>query len=76
MPEEINRILTDSIADYLFVTEDDGIKNLENEGIGNGKVFFVGNIMIDSLVNYKNKIAYSNILRELNLNAKQYIYYA
>ncbi|MDD4957520.1 MAG: UDP-N-acetylglucosamine 2-epimerase (non-hydrolyzing) [Candidatus Omnitrophica bacterium] len=57
MPEEINRILTDSIADLLFVTEKSGSENLMNEGRGGGvvgkksvsKVFFVGNTMIDSL---------------------------
>ncbi len=55
MPEEINRILTDSISDYLFVTEKSGIENLEKEGITNGKVFFTGNVMIDSLKNYLPK---------------------
>lgn len=49
MPEEINRIVTDSIADYLFVTEKSGIENLKREGKTKEKIFFVGNIMIDSL---------------------------
>jgi len=49
MPEEINRILTDTIAEYLFVTEKSGLVNLKNEGISEDKVFFVGNVMIDSL---------------------------
>jgi UDP-N-acetylglucosamine 2-epimerase (non-hydrolysing) len=52
MPEEINRMLTDVIADYLFVTEPSGIVNLTNEGIPANKVFFVGNTMIDSLIYY------------------------
>ena len=55
MPEEINRILTDSISDYLFVTEKSGLENLKNEGIPDSKVFFTGNVMIDSLVNYLSK---------------------
>lgn len=49
MPEEINRIVTDSISDYLFVTEKSGIENLKKEGKGNDQIFFVGNIMIDTL---------------------------
>ncbi len=50
MPEEINRIVTDHVSDKLFVTEESGIRNLKNEGIEEIKMFFVGNIMIDSLV--------------------------
>lgn len=49
MPEEINRMLTDRISDWLFVTEDSGVANLEAEGIPGDKVFLVGNVMIDSL---------------------------
>jgi UDP-N-acetylglucosamine 2-epimerase (non-hydrolysing) len=55
MPEEINRLLTDVISDYLFVTEPSGIVNLKNEGVPDSKVFFVGNTMIDSLVYYLPK---------------------
>ena len=50
MPEEINRILTDALADLLFTTEESASRNLANEGVDPGKVFFVGNLMIDSLV--------------------------
>jgi len=56
MPEEINRILTDAIADYLFTTEFAGNQNLEHEGIPKEKIYFVGNVMIDSLVFCINKI--------------------
>ena len=49
MPEEINRIVTDSISDYLFVTEESGMENLKKEGKNEEQVFFVGNIMIDTL---------------------------
>jgi len=52
MPEEVNRILTDRISDYLFVTEQSGLDNLKNEGASEDKVFFVGNVMIDSLIHY------------------------
>ena len=49
MPEEINRILTDAIADYLFVTEEDAIEHLLKEGRPRSSIFMVGNVMIDSL---------------------------
>jgi UDP-N-acetylglucosamine 2-epimerase (non-hydrolysing) len=50
MPEEINRILTDALSDFLFITEEDAIANLEKEGISREKIFFVGNVMIDTLL--------------------------
>jgi UDP-N-acetylglucosamine 2-epimerase (non-hydrolysing) len=50
MPEEINRMVTDRLADLLFTPSEDGDRNLENEGIERGKVHRVGNVMIDSLV--------------------------
>jgi UDP-N-acetylglucosamine 2-epimerase (non-hydrolysing) len=49
MPEEINRLLTDAIAEYLFVTEESGRENLLREGVDGGKIHMVGNVMIDSL---------------------------
>lgn len=67
MPEEINRILTDRISDFLFVTEKSGLENLKNEGVDDSKVFFVGNVMIDSLVHYQPKIDKSNILEYFKL---------
>jgi len=48
MPEEVNRIVTDSISDYLFVTEKSGLDNLEKEGRSKN-VFLGGNVMIDTL---------------------------
>ncbi len=73
MPEEINRILTDRISDYLFVTEQSGLVNLKKEGVDDNKVYFVGNTMIDSLIYYQSKISQSNILNELNLKKQEYI---
>ncbi len=67
MPEEINRLLTDSIADYLFVTEKSGVENLKREGVPSEKVFFTGNVMIDSLVNYLPKTEKSTIFKQLGL---------
>jgi UDP-N-acetylglucosamine 2-epimerase (non-hydrolysing) len=49
MPEEINRIVTDSVSDYLFVTEKSGIANLIKEGKTKNQIHFVGNVMIDTL---------------------------
>lgn len=73
MPEEINRLLTDAISDYLFVTEKSGIENLKNEGVDSKKVFFTGNVMIDSLVSYLPKAENSNILDSLGLENEKYI---
>ena len=56
MPEEINRLVTDVLVDYLWTPSLDGNKNLEREGIDPGKIFFVGNIMIDSLVMARKNI--------------------
>jgi UDP-N-acetylglucosamine 2-epimerase (non-hydrolysing) len=50
MPEEINRLVTDQLADLLFTPSEDGDENLRGEGIAAAKVFRVGNVMIDSLV--------------------------
>jgi UDP-N-acetylglucosamine 2-epimerase (non-hydrolysing) len=73
MPEEINRLLTDAISDYLFVTEKSGVDNLKNEGISDSKVFFTGNVMIDSLVNYMPMADSSDILKEYNLDPEEFI---
>lgn len=67
MPEEVNRVIVDRIADYLFVTEKSGITNLKNEGISEDKIFFIGNVMIDSLVFALDKIKKSTILSKLNI---------
>ena len=73
MPEEINRMMTDLLADYLFVSEKSGLENLTREGINSNKVFFVGNIMIDSLVHYLPAINASLITKNLELSLRNYI---
>jgi UDP-N-acetylglucosamine 2-epimerase (non-hydrolysing) len=50
MPEEINRLVTDQLADLLFTPSEDGDENLRREGVAEAKIFRVGNVMIDSLV--------------------------
>jgi UDP-N-acetylglucosamine 2-epimerase (non-hydrolysing) len=71
MPEELNRLLTDSVANYLFVTEESGLTHLKNEGVPDEKVFFSGNVMIDSLVRYQEKAKNSTILADLGLQTPE-----
>ena len=61
MPEEINRILTDSLSDLLFVTEQSGVMNLHKEGIAGNKIHLVGNVMIDTLIDHLEKAKNSRI---------------
>ncbi|MEX1002108.1 MAG: UDP-N-acetylglucosamine 2-epimerase (non-hydrolyzing) [Crocinitomicaceae bacterium] len=69
MPEEINRILTDEISDYYFVTEKSGKINLEEENKP-GEIFMVGNTMIDTLVAFEEEIDKSDVVEELGLTAE------
>ena len=73
MPEEINRLLTDAISDYLFVTEPSGVGNLMREGIDEKKIFLVGNVMIDSLVGYREQALRSSIMQKLGVKKGSYI---
>lgn len=73
MPEEVNRVITDAIVDMLFVTEQSGMIHLAKEGISDDKVFFVGHVMIDSLVYFRQKASKSAILDEINVQSKDYI---
>lgn len=72
MPEEINRVLTDRISDLLFVTEQSAVDNLQNEGINSNKVYFVGNVMIDTLRANSEKAQRSDVLNRLELSEKGY----
>jgi len=72
MPEEINRIVTDALSDLLFTTEESGNRNLANEGVAPSKVFFVGNLMIDSLVKALERSPESSLRSELGLNGRSY----
>jgi len=67
MPEEINRILTDALADYLFITEEDAAEHLLKEGRPKEAIFFVGNVMIDSLRHFLPIAQKSAIGGELSL---------
>lgn len=67
MPEEINRVLTDAISDYLFTPSPDADENLIKEGIPGEKIYLVGDVMVDSLLYNKEKAKKSKILTKLGL---------
>ncbi len=67
MPEEINRLVTDAIADLLFCTEASAVENLRREGVPDENVFLVGNVMIDTLLANRAKAEASPILQNLGL---------
>jgi UDP-N-acetylglucosamine 2-epimerase (non-hydrolysing) len=69
MPEEVNRVITDHLSDLLFVTEESGIRNLQNEGISPEAIHFVGNTMIDSLLASQEKAKKSSIRDDFDLNS-------
>ena len=72
MPEEINRIVTDALADYLFTTEPSGEENLLREGVSASKIFFTGNVMIDTLLRFREKAARSSVLSDWHLEPRSY----
>lgn len=73
MPEEINRMVTDRLSDILFVSEQSGLDHLKSEGVASERVFFTGNIMIDSLVNHLDLARTSDILDRLELQSGGYV---
>ncbi len=72
MPEEINRLLTDAISDYLFTPSPDADENLRKEGIAEEKIFLVGNVMVDSLLYNREKAEESDVLARLGLSQGNY----
>jgi UDP-N-acetylglucosamine 2-epimerase (non-hydrolysing) len=73
MPEEINRIVADSISDLLFVHSPEAIDNLLREGVAREKIHAVGNTMIDTLVAMQDRIAELDTPRRLGLEAGSYL---
>jgi UDP-N-acetylglucosamine 2-epimerase (non-hydrolysing) len=71
MPEEINRIVTDELSDYFFVTEPSGLENLKAEA-RKGEILYVGNTMIDTLVAFKSQIDENKILNTLSVEPNAY----
>lgn len=72
MPEEINRIVTDSITDYFFTTSKTANQNLLKSGVSTDKIFFVGNTMIDTLMSNMERLQKPDFWNELNLINKDY----
>jgi UDP-N-acetylglucosamine 2-epimerase (non-hydrolysing) len=73
MPEEINRMLTDSITDYFFTTSVLAGKNLLKEGHKEEQIYFVGNVMIDTLRANESRFKQPEVWKELNLKEKEYL---
>ena len=72
MPEEINRILTDHISRYLFTTDREAERHLNREGIPSERIYFVGNVMIDTLLRHRERARKSTILEQLKVTAHEY----
>lgn len=72
MPEEINRLLTDSISDLLFCSENSGVVNLDHEGVAPERIHLVGNVMIDTLLKNREKAEKTAVLEDNQLTPKQY----
>ena len=72
MPEEINRLLTDAIADLLLVTESSGVENLQREGIDPSKIRMVGNVMIDTLLSHLPEARNRRMAARLGLDGSCY----
>lgn len=74
MPEEINRVVTDTLADLLLTPSADANQNLSHEGVSESKIALVGNVMIDTLSANLEKARTSGILRDLGLKRKSFAY--
>ncbi len=72
MPEELNRIVTDALSDLLFVTEPSGTENLRREGIPPERIHFVGNVMIDTLLEHRERAAELDMPARLGLEPGGY----
>jgi UDP-N-acetylglucosamine 2-epimerase (non-hydrolysing) len=73
MPEEINRVLTDQISDYLFTTERTAFDNLKREGIDDDKIFFVGNVMIDTLRKHEEMAMGRTVLDDIGIDPNEFV---
>lgn len=73
MPEEINRIVTDSITDYFFTTSETANQNLGKAGVTDDRIFFVGNTMIDTLLHCRTRFSKPELYDEIGLKEKGYL---
>ncbi len=67
MPEEVNRVVTDALSDYCFTHSEEANVNLRREGVAADKIFFAGNVMIDSLLRLKEESRHSTIRKTLGV---------
>src|SRR5262249_604564 len=74
MPEEINRLVTDALADLLLTPSEDANENLRREGAPEEKIKLVANLMIESLVENVDKARHSSTLQKLGLDGKPFVY--
>ena len=72
MPEEINRLLTDAISEWLFVSEPSGVANLRREGVPDDRIHFVGNVMIDTLLAMRDLAERATVLEDFGLSRRGY----
>lgn len=73
MPEEINRLVTDSLSTWLYVTEQSGLDNLTTEGVSDDQVSFAGNVMIDSLVRFRENAQALHVAKRYGLERQNYV---
>ena len=73
MPEEVNRIVTDSITDYFFTTTELANENLKRQGVDSEQIYFVGNTMIDSLLANEKRLLEPDFFEVQNLAPKNYL---
>jgi len=73
MPEEINRVVTDSISNWFFTTLESANENLLKEGVEEERIFFVGNTMIDTLIKHKSRFRPPVIWQMIGLSPKKYL---
>lgn len=73
MPEEINRLVTDSITNYFFTTSELANQNLRNNGVADNQIFYVGNTMIDTLLKQRPNFKAPEVWSQLHLKPKSYI---
>ena len=70
MPEEINRLVTDAVADDLFTSSTDAAPNLIREGVDPARIHFVGNVMIDSLIQHRARASESEVMERLGVSRR------
>jgi UDP-N-acetylglucosamine 2-epimerase (non-hydrolysing) len=72
MPEEVNRVVTDRVSDYLFAPSNDAVVNLQAEGYRDGQIHLVGNVMIDTLLANLDRALERDVLSDLGLKPGEY----